>query len=121
MGYYTLSGGSFAKAGMSNAQRKQVPYRDAPRVLLGRLAIDNRLKGKGFGSMMVADAARRVYAAGQTVGVFALTVEAKDEDAADFYTCLGFRRLTTSDNRLILFYPTTALHALIEQYPPLIT
>lgn len=30
MGYYTLSGGSFEKEGMSSALRRKIPYQNAP-------------------------------------------------------------------------------------------
>lgn len=119
MGYYTLSGGCFIKTGMSNARRKQVPYRDTPCILLGRLAVDQRLSGKGFGSMLVADAARRVYEAAQSVGVYAIMTEAKDGKAAKFYEGLGFIKLNTEDSRLLYFYPTNSIESIIDQYPPI--
>lgn len=119
MGYYTLSGGSYTKAGMSNGRRKQVPYRDAPCILLGRLAVDKRLAGKGFGSILVADAARRTYEAARSVGVYAMMAEAKDEAAARFYEAMGFTRLATEDSRLVYFYPTNSIETLIDKYPPL--
>lgn len=119
MGYYTLSGGCFIKSGMSNARRKQVPYRDTPCILLGRLAVDQRLAGNGFGSILVADAARRVYEAAQSVGVYAMMTEAKDAQAATFYEKLGFHKLATADQRLMYFYPTNALQEIIDQYSPI--
>jgi GNAT superfamily N-acetyltransferase len=119
LGYYTLSGGCYTKAGMSNGRRKQVPYRDAPCILLGRLAVDKRLAGNGFGAILVADAARRTYEAAQSVGVYALMAEAKDEEAAKFYEAMGFTKLATEDGRLIYFYPTSTIGQLIDKYPPL--
>lgn len=117
MGYYTLSGGCYTKSGMSNVRRKQVLYRDAPCILLGRLAVDVRLARRGFGTIMVADAARRVDEAAQSVGVCAMIAEAKDEDAGRFYMALGFIKLNTESDRLVYFYPTNAIEPLIALFP----
>lgn len=116
-GYYTLSGASFEKAFFGN-MRRQIPYANAPCILLGRLAIDKRFAGKGLGSMLVADAARRVYEVARTVGVYALFVEAKDEQAAAFYQKLGFIPVQTTDERKRLFFPVNALDTLLS--PPVI-
>ncbi|KOC88201.1 GNAT family N-acetyltransferase [Winslowiella iniecta] len=117
MGYYTLSGGCYEKAGMSSKRRREVPYENAPCILLGRLAVDRRIAGRGFGSMLVAHAAKRVYQAAQSVGVYSLYTEAKDEQAAGFYQQLGFTRLTTTDGKLMYFCPVNAIEPLIDLYP----
>ncbi|WP_110877496.1 GNAT family N-acetyltransferase [Franconibacter helveticus] len=115
-GYYTLSGASFEKAAFGS-KRRQIPYANAPCILLGRLAVDKRFAGKGLGAMLVADAARRVYEVARTVGVYALFVEAKDERAVAFYQNLGFIPTPTTDGRKRLFYPVNALGSLLSQAP----
>lgn len=117
MGYYTLSGGCYEKAGMSSKRRRDVPYENAPCIILGRLAIDRRIAGKGLESMLVAHAAKRIYEAAQSVGVYAMCVEAKNDKAAQFYQQLGFTQLTTTDGKLVYFYPVNGVESLIERYP----
>lgn len=102
---------------MSNAQRKQVPYRDAPCILPGRLAVNKRLAGKGFGTILIADAARRVYEATQSVGVYAMMAEAIDDAAGECYAKPGFLRLNTEDDPLIYFYPGQVIKPLLALYP----
>lgn len=111
-GYYTLSGASFEKSLLGN-QRRRIPYANAPCILLGRLAVDKRFAGRGLGSMLVADAARRVYKVAHSVGIYALFVQAKDERAVAFYQSLGFIETPTEDKRRLLFYPVNALEALL--------
>ncbi|STC96610.1 GNAT family N-acetyltransferase [Cronobacter sakazakii] len=111
VGYYTLSGASFEKVLLGDQQR-QIPYASAPCVLLGRLAVDKTFAGRGIGSMLVADAARRVYQVARTIGVYAMFVEAKDEYAAQFYERLGFLPAEGTDGRQRLFFPVNALATL---------
>ncbi|ELQ6151831.1 GNAT family N-acetyltransferase [Cronobacter turicensis] len=110
-GYYTLSGASFEKA-LFGDRKRQIPYASAPCILLERLAVDKPFAGRGIGSMLVADAARRVYQVARTVGVYAMFVEAKDERAAQFYQRLGFLPVEGADGRQRLFFPVNALAAL---------
>ncbi|EOC1317856.1 GNAT family N-acetyltransferase [Cronobacter turicensis] len=110
-GYYTLSGASLEKT-LFGDRKRQIPYASAPCILLGRLAVDKAFAGRGIGSMLVADAARRVYQVARTVGVYAMFVEAKDERAAQFYQRLGFLPAEGADGRQRLFFPVNALAAL---------
>src|SRR6266478_2803495 len=52
-------------------------------VMLGRLAVDRRQQGKGYGRFLLADALYR--AAQSEIASFALIVDAKDESARRFY------------------------------------
>ncbi|MGH8865202.1 MAG: GNAT family N-acetyltransferase [Burkholderiales bacterium] len=73
-----------------------------PAALIGRLARDLRVHGKGVGALLVADAMRRILGASQTLGVLAIVVDAKNERAATFYEGFGFRRFPQRPNRLFL-------------------
>jgi len=117
MGYYTLSSGSYEKSGMSGTRQRQVPYQNTPCILLGRLAVDRRLQGKGMGAILVAHAAKTAYVAAQAIGVYSLFAEAKDENAGAFYAKLGFIKIATTDSRLMYFYPTNTLSDLASRFP----
>lgn len=70
-----------------------------------------------MGSILVAHAAKTVFETAQSVGVFALFTDAKDERAGEFYAGLGFTRLKTEDERLVYFFPTTSIAPLAQQFP----
>ena len=82
--------------------RKLPRYDGIPAAPIGRLARDIRVRGKGVGELLVADAVRRILSAAQSLAVFAIMVDAKDERAATFYESFGFRRFPLRPNRLFL-------------------
>jgi hypothetical protein len=84
MGYYTLSGASFERGHLSNRLRKKIPYSNMPAVLLGRLAIDQRIQRKGFGELLIVDAIHKVRATAGQIGIYAMFVEAHP-GASSFY------------------------------------
>jgi GNAT superfamily N-acetyltransferase len=51
---------------------------------MGRLAVDQRFKGKGLGAALLAEALRR--AATAEIAAYALVVDANDESAAGMRT-----------------------------------
>lgn len=114
MGFYTLSGGSYAKAGMTSQYKKQVPYRETSCITLGRLAVDERIANKGFGTQLVLDALRVAYYAADAVGFYAIMVEAKDELAAKFYReKMKFIQLKTAEGEYKFFFPVAGIEPLL--------
>lgn len=105
MGFYTLSGGSYAKAAMTS--------RETSCITLGRLAVDQRIAGKGFGTQLVLDALRVAYYAADAVGIYAVMVEAKDEQAAGFYRKMGFIPLKTIEDEYKFFFPVAGIETLL--------
>jgi GNAT superfamily N-acetyltransferase len=91
VGFYSLSAFTLAIDDLPPAWVKRLlRYGLIPAALIGRLARDRRLRGEGLGGMLLADAVRRVLDAAHTLAVFAIVVEAIDEDAAAFYRDFGF-------------------------------
>ncbi len=82
-GYYTLSSTAVKLAELPAEAARRLPrYPLVPATLLGRLAIDKRLQGRGYGRFLLADA---LYRALQSeIASFAVIVEAKDEAARRF-------------------------------------
>ena len=76
--------------------------------LLGRLAIDQSLKGKGVGQFMLMDALRRSLEAATEIAAMAVLVDAKDADAEAFYRRFGFAPLQQQPARLFLPMKTVA-------------
>lgn len=97
-GYYTLSANSVRKEDFSETLQKKWPpnYHDIPTILLGRLAIDNSLKGKGYGKILLIDALKRSLEISENLGTLAVVVDPIDEIAIDFYARYGFILLPSS-------------------------
>jgi GNAT superfamily N-acetyltransferase len=83
-GYYTLSSTSVQLAELPMQTARKLPrYPLVPATLLGRLAVDRRQQGKGYGRFLLADALYR--AARSEIASFAVIVDAKDDGARRFY------------------------------------
>jgi ribosomal protein S18 acetylase RimI-like enzyme len=106
-GYYTLAASSVPVAELPDTETRRLPrYPVIPATLIGRLAVDNRYRGRQLGETLVADAVRRTARA--EPAAFTLLVDAKDDTAAAFYSKLGFVPLASRP--LTLFLPVaTAL------------
>lgn len=91
-GYYTLSSHAISKNDFPDQLSKKLPpnYQNIPAILLGRLAIDNSLKGKGFGEILLLDALKQCLSISETVGALAVIVDPIDENAQKFYKKHGF-------------------------------
>ena len=101
-GFYTLSAASIAAQTLPDKFKKKWPRYPVPVALLGRLAVDQTFQGQGLGTILVADACKRVAAASKTLAVAAIVVDAKTVQAASFYQHLGFVALNDQNNRLWL-------------------
>lgn len=101
-GYYTLSATSVRLAELpAQVVRKLPRYPLMPATLLGRLAVDRRHQGEGYGRFLLADALFR--AARSEIASFAVIVDAKDDNARRFYEREGF--LPFPDQLTKLFRP----------------
>lgn len=110
-GYYTLSSTSVLLGDLPNETVRKLPkYPLVPATLLGRLAVDRRQQGKGFGRFLLADALCR--AAMSEIASFAVIVDAKDENARRFYEGESF--LPFPDQPMKLFRPMAEIAALFR-------
>ncbi len=112
IGYYSLGAASFLRDSLPAEQARRLPRYPLPAVLLGRLAVDRSVQGKGLGAHLLMDALHRVLLASQTLAVYAIAVEAKDEPAAGFYRKFGF--IAFPDNLLRLFLPLDTARLLFD-------
>ncbi len=100
-GFYTLAAASVPLVELPSDVSKRLPRHPAvPVARVGRLAIAKAFQGKGLGGALLADAALR--AARSELAVFALVVDAKDEEAAAFYRHHGFEPLGGNDRQLLV-------------------
>lgn len=110
-GYYTLSATAIGFAELPEPTARKLPrYPLLPATLLGRLAVDRRHQGKGYGRFMLADALFRAYRS--EIASFAVIVDAKDENARRFYQRESF--LPFPDQPMKLFLPMADIGQVFE-------
>lgn len=103
LGFYSLSMGEVDLSSLPDEMQKKLPKHPVPVARMGRLAVDNSIKGQGLGKLLLVDAMKRVQSASASVGVYALLVDAKDDPAKSFYKKYGFIEL--ADEPMTLFLP----------------
>lgn len=96
LGYYTLTLGSIEREHLPLDVTKRLPRYPLPIVIMGRLAVDQRARGKGYGARLLHDAHQRALAINAQGGCIAVVVDARDEDAAAFYARFGYMPLLTA-------------------------
>lgn len=98
-GFYTLSSTALRLRDLPQDVARRLPrYPLLPATLIGRLAIDRRYHGQGFGSFLFLDALYRCSRS--EVASFAVIVEALDDEARAFYLHHSFLPLPDSPYRL---------------------
>jgi predicted GNAT family N-acyltransferase len=103
VGYYTLSALSLDIGEWPADVAKRLPKSPlVPATLLGRLAVDARVRGSGAGEYLLVDALRRALAATEKVASVAVVVDAKNAAAEAFYRRYGFVGLADQSHRLFL-------------------
>ena len=103
VGFYSLSSFTLTIADLPPQHARRLPRYDLiPAALIGRLARDQRVRGKGMGDILLADAVRRILDAARSLAVFAIVVDAIDEKAAAFYQDFGFSPFPTRSLRLFM-------------------
>lgn len=101
-GFYTLSAASIATGSLPEKWCKKLRRYPVPVALLGRLAVCQGCHGQGLGSILLADACKRVVAASETLAVAAIVVDAKTSRAGAFYQHFGFIELPGQPGRWML-------------------
>ena len=102
VGYYTVSAASFEKDNLSEDLARRLPHYPVPAAVIGRLAVDLRSQGSGLGEFLLLDAIHRIVRAGDTIGVYAVVVDALHDHASAFYERYGFVPFPSQPLRLYL-------------------
>lgn len=89
-GYFSLVVGEAAFDDAPERLAKGLPRYPIPVMIIARLAVDLRIRGRGFGAALLADAMRRTLAVADIAGIRGVVVHAKDAHAAEFYARFGF-------------------------------
>jgi len=100
-GYYTLAAAGVALADLPEQLARRLPrYPSVPVARLGRLAVDQAYRGRRLGGGLLWDAAMR--AVRSEIAVYALVVDAKDDQAVRFYRHHGFATFGSLPRQLVL-------------------
>ncbi len=101
-GFFTLSAGSVSCTSLPASLARKLPRYPVPVALIGRLAVDKRFQSKGLGSILLADACKKVAQASSVLAVAGIIVDAKDDLAISFYKHFGFIPLQGQTDRMLL-------------------
>lgn len=92
--YYSLASSAITVDAAPGYFRRNMPDSNMPDpipvVLLGRLAVDRSLQGRGFGRVLMRDAGLRVIHAADSIGIRGMIVHALSVEAKAFYEQIGF-------------------------------
>lgn len=112
-GYYTLNNLSIPSSHWDATFRTKykLTYQAIPCTLIGRLAMDSTMQGKGYGKILLIDSLKRAYDVSKTIASFAVVVVSIDQAAKDFYKKYEFHELMDTDR---LYLPMKTIHSLMS-------
>jgi GNAT superfamily N-acetyltransferase len=113
VGYYALAVGAAAHRDAPGRVRRNMPD-PIPVMIVGRLAIDLKLQGRGIGSALLKDAVLRTVQAAEIAGIRAILVHAISESAKRFYERLGFME-SPSNPMTLMITIRAAVHTLAKK------
>ena len=106
VGYYTLSSAQVGCHEVPDKWKKKVGVYPVPCSLIGRLAVDRTMQGKGLGEFLLMEAMRRTARLSEEVGIYAMDVFAISERAKAFYVRYGFVELMDEERHLYMHIKT---------------
>jgi GNAT superfamily N-acetyltransferase len=111
IGFYTIVAGEVQHARAPERVTKGMPRHPVPLLVLARLAVHTKVQGQGIGAGLLLDALGRTLQVAEVIGVRALAVHAKDDEAAAFYQHFGFTPSPTDARHLFMIVKDIRLAA----------
>ena len=102
LGYYCTSASSIEFENIPQNFSKRLPKYPAPCMLIGRLGVNKLMQGQKLGGTLLMDALSRAVRASSEIAIFAVRVDASDEEAKKFYLHYGFEPLKDKELSLLL-------------------
>jgi GNAT superfamily N-acetyltransferase len=115
VGFYTNVAGEVRHADAAERVVRGMPRYPIPLLVLARLAVHTKMQGRGIGSELLLDALGRTLQVADVVGVRALAVHDKDDQAVAFYRHFGFTPSTTDRRHLFMIVKDIRLAAGISR------
>jgi len=100
--YFCISAGAIERTAAPGKVRRNAPD-TIPVSVIGRLGVSRSHAGRGLGADILSDALRRIAVASQNIGIGAVLVHAKDDNAKRFYmSCAEFIEYPADSRTLFL-------------------
>ena len=87
---------------IADSLKKGLPRYPAPVMLIGQLAVDKSVQGQGLGQILLMHALKRAIRVSSEMAIFAVRVDALDEESKRFYLKYGFIPLQDAPFSLLL-------------------
>ena len=100
-GYYSCCASAIDSESLPSQIQSRLPRYPTPAILIGKLAVDLAMQGRGLGKFLLFHGFENAIDVSQKLGVYAVRVDAVDEEAKRFYQKYGFMEL--EDAPLSLF------------------
>ena len=101
IGFYTLCAANIINANLPDDIKNTLPKYPCPCVRIARLAVDKKYQKQNYGKVLLKDAFLRIINASNSIGVFGVLVDSKEESKA-FYEHLGFIKLNSTGREYFL-------------------
>lgn len=112
-GFFTLSSFTIRPENLPPDISKKLPHYPAfPAILIGRLAVDLQHRNQKLGGTMLMRALRECYELSQRIGIMAVLVEAKNDEAVSFYEHFSFQCF--EGETLRLYMPMTEIAKIVS-------
>jgi GNAT superfamily N-acetyltransferase len=111
VGFYTMVAGEVRHADAPERVVKGMPRHPIPLLVLARVAVHTNAQGHGLGAGLLLDAFGRTLQVADLIGIRALAVHAKDEQAVAFYRHFGFTPSPTDPRHLFMLVKDIRLAA----------
>jgi GNAT superfamily N-acetyltransferase len=105
LGFFTLSATAIIASDLPPEVAKRLPRYPIPAALIGRLAVDREMAGRGLGGVLLMDAIEKAKVAARTIAITVIVVDPIDDTAQSFYAAFGFRSLQGPQRRMFLALP----------------
>lgn len=115
LGYYTLALGFLDFD--SVPEEKRLSRHPAPVILLARLSVDKEFQAQGIGRRLLYDAQARTVDIADRIGLYAMTLDAREEGLCAYYERYGFKR--RADGPLRMYKTMTTIRRLNLSAAPL--
>jgi GNAT superfamily N-acetyltransferase len=118
LAYYASSAGTFLRDHLPPDDQAGLPRYPLPTAHLGRLAVDLSCRGQRLGELLLFHFLKTACDVAERVGVFAVDLFSKDDEAKRFYLKYGF--IPLQDDPFHLYLPMATVRAMFAQaaHPP---
>jgi GNAT superfamily N-acetyltransferase len=113
LAYYAASAGSFLRDHLPPDDQTGLPRYPLPTAHLGRLAVDHTCRGQRLGEGLLFHFLKTACDVAERVGIFAVDLFAKDDDAKGFYQKYGF--IPLQDDEFHLYLPMATVRAMFAE------